>query len=197
MKDFKKLLSEVRREKQAVITFGRFNPPTSGHEKLIDKVIKTARKLKAEPLVYAMHSQDSKKNPLSYRQKIKYLKMGMPKAKAIIVDTNIDTIFGIIEDLDEDKYTSVTLVVGSDRVKEFSDMFRKYSDFDNIRQVNVISAGERDPDADDVSGMSASKMRELAKNGDLEGFKKGVSSGLNDRFAEQMYNDVRKGMGIK
>lgn len=186
------------KEKGATFTFGRFNPPTTGHAKLVSK-LEQSSKGGYVPLIYTSHSSDPKKNPLSYKQKISYLKKFF---KVGIIDTPARTIFEIVVDLHNKGFTDVRMVVGSDRVKEFDMLIKKYNGqkgrhgFYKFNSIQIISAGERDPDADDVSGMSASKMRALASEGDFEAFAQGVPS-KNKRVAQSLYKDVRTGMGIK
>ena len=187
------------KEKGATFTFGRFNPPTTGHAKLVKKLEKTTNGGYV-PLIYTSHSSDPKKNPLSYKQKITYLKKFFPKIG--VINTPARTIFEIVTDLHNKGFTNVRMVVGSDRVKEFEILINKYNGqkgkhgFYKFNSIDIISAGERDPDADDVSGMSASKMRQLASEDDFESFADGVPS-KNKRMAQSLYKDVRTGMGIK
>ena len=174
----------------AVFTFGRLNPPTIGHEKLINKVRKVARLSKGQPFVFLSHSQDNKKNPLDYNTKFKISKNSFGN---IVQRSNSNTIIKVMQEL-EKKYDKVVLVAGSDRVKEFDTLLQKYNGkeytFDSIK---ISSAGQRDPDAEGVSGMSASKMRELAKDKDLKQFTKGLPLKAQ-KNAEQIMNSVRKGM---
>jgi len=197
MKTFKSF--NEAKEKGATFTFGRFNPPTTGHAKLVKK-LEASSKGGFTPLIYTSHSSDPKKNPLSYKQKISYLKKFFPKVG--VINTPARTIFEIVTDLHNKGFTDVRMVVGSDRVKEFDMLIKKYNGqkgkhgFYKFNSIQIISAGERDPDADDVSGMSASKMRALASEDDFDAFVDGVPS-KNKRIAQSLYKDVRTGMGIK
>ena len=195
MKTFGKFLTEAK-DQGATFTFGRFNPPTTGHEKLVKKLQSVGKG--TDVLLFSSHSNDKRKNPLSHKDKVKYLRKFFGR---IVVDANVRTVFEICNYLQQKKYTKVNMVVGSDRVKEFEALLTKYNGvkarhgYYKFKEINIISAGERDPDADDVSGMSASKMREFAEKGDFEGFKDGVpSKGKN--LAKKLYDDIRKGMGI-
>ena len=195
MKTFGKFLTEAK-DQGATFTFGRFNPPTTGHEKLVKKLQSVGKG--TDILLFSSHSNDKRKNPLSHKDKVKYLRKFFGR---IVVDANVRTVFEICNYLQQKKYTKVNMVVGSDRVKEFEALLTKYNGvkarhgYYKFKEINIISAGERDPDADDVSGMSASKMREFAEKGDFEGFKDGVpSKGKN--LAKKLYDDIRKGMGI-
>lgn len=199
MKHFKEYLKEATGH--ITFTFGRFNPPTVGHEKLITKVHEVS---KGAYRIYASQSSDPKKNPLSYTDKIKFMRKMFPRhARNIISDTKIKTAFDALDSLYEQGYRQVTFVVGSDRVEEFEKTLNKYNGekrtnggFYNFEGgVQVVSAGERDPDADDVSGMSASKMRAAAKDNNFELFAKGLPSGF--REAQKLFNAVRSGMGLK
>ena len=187
----------------AIFTFGRFNPPTLGHEKLVIAVANVARREGGEYFVYPSHSQDPKKNPLDQTTRVKYMKKMFPKHKENIITSTGKTALEIASELHDKKYTNLVMVVGSDRVKEFQSMLDRYNgdenkahgfyDFDTIK---VVSAGERDPDAEGVSGMSASKMRQSAVEGDFKTFRSGIPSSLNDKDTKKMFNDIRKGMRL-
>ena len=199
MKTFRKF-NEATQDK-VVFTFGRFNPPTVGHGKLVD-ALKKASSGGYVPLVYMSHSQDPKKNPLDHATKYKWMNKFFGK-KVGIVNSNSRQVFQIVTELYERGYRDLRMVVGSDRVREFDTLIRKYNGskgkhgYYNFTNIDIISAGERDPDSDDlVSGMSASKMREAAEEGDFDSFKNGVASN-NKRDQELLYKAVRNGMGIK
>jgi hypothetical protein len=199
LKHFKEYLKEATGH--VTFTFGRFNPPTVGHEKLIEKVHSVS---KGTYRVYASQSTDAKKNPLSYNDKIKFMRKMFPRhARNIIADTKIKTAFDALDSLYEQGYRQVTFVVGSDRVDEFERTLNKYNGekrtgggFYNFEGgIQVVSAGERDPDADDVSGMSASKMRAAVKDNNFDLFSKGLPPGFKE--AQKLFNAVRSGMGLK
>ena len=198
MKHFKEYLKEATGH--VTFTFGRFNPPTVGHEKLIEKVHSIS---KGTYRIYASQSHDAKKNPLDYTTKIKFMRKMFPRhARSIIADVKIKTAFDALDSLYAQGYRSVTFVVGSDRVEEFNKTLNKYNGekratgFYNFEGgVQVVSAGERDPDAEDVSGMSASKMRAAAGDNNFELFAKGLPSGFKE--AQKLFNAVRAGMGLK
>ena len=195
MKTFGKFLTEAK-DKGAVFTFGRFNPPTTGHAKLVDKLKKVSKGY--EVLLFTSHSNDRNKNPLSHKEKISYLRKFFGR---IVVDANARTVFDVANELHNKGYKKVRMVVGSDRIKEFDMLLNKYNGvkakhgFYKFDSIEVVSAGERDPDADDVSGMSASKLRKYAESGDFDNFKLGVPSKKN-KDIEGLYKDIRKGMGI-
>ena len=200
MKKFSEIV-EARGD-TCVFTFGRFNPPTTGHEKLLDAVAGQAKKNPGAPYyVFASHSENAKKDPLPYAKKVAYMKKMFPKhARTIIVD-KARNVFEIAVSLHNKGHKSIVMVVGSDRVAEFEGLLNKYNGvearhgyygFDNIE---VVSAGERDPDAEGVTGMSASKMRAAASANDFDQFKLGVPSTFKQ--AMSLFKDVRKYMGIR
>lgn len=195
MKTFNKFLIEAK-DKGAVFSFGRFNPPTTGHAKLVDKLKQESTGY--TPLIFTSHSTDTKKNPLSHRDKIKFLRKFFGR---IIVDSQTRTVFEIAVELHNQKYNKIKMVVGSDRIREFEMLLKKYNGvkarhgYYKFDDILVVSAGERDPDADDTSGMSASKLRGLAQDGRYDEFAEGVPT-RNKKDKELLYKAVRKGMGI-
>ena len=182
--------------KTVSFTFGRFNPPTTGHEKLCDAVKKANP---SDYKIFASQSQNPKKDPLQYAKKIAYMKKSFPKHKRNIVVSKSRNIFEILVELNS--YENLIMVVGSDRVEEFKKIINTYNGvkarhgFYEYKTVQVLSAGERDPDAEGVEGMSASKMRAAAVNSDFDSFKLGTP--LKDVDAKKLYFDVRKSMGIR
>jgi len=195
--EIKSLKSEAVASKSIAFTFGRFNPPTIGHEKLINKVARADRNYK----IYISRSEDSKKNPLSVRDKLKYMKQMFPQYARNIEINTTNMILDIVTRLYKQGFNAIKMVVGSDRVREFDTILKKYNDINsrhghyNFKNIDVISAGERDPDADGASGMSASKMRDAAQNDDIKTFKRGLPSQFRD--VEGLFKSIRKGMGIK
>ena len=186
----------------AVFTFGRFNPPTTGHEKLIDALAREQGKNPGAPMyVYPSHSQNAKKDPLPHNKKVAYMKKMFPKYKKDIKVSRARNVFDIAVELHNKGHKAVVMVVGSDRVDEFDNLLNKYNGVDGrhgyygFDEIKVVSAGERDPDAEGVTGMSASKMRAAAQSNDFEQFKLGLPKGFTD--GEKLFNDVRKFMGIK
>jgi hypothetical protein len=152
-----------------------------------------AKKQGADAQIYLSHSADKKKNPLPYKDKFKFAKKAFG---SVIKKSNARTIMQVLSELDS-SYDEVYIVVGSDRISEFSKLVNKYNGKDyNYSKIELVSAGERDPDADDVSGMSASKLRSLAANGEYDEFLTGLPSKLNDRDSKSMYDIIRKNMGI-
>ena len=157
-----------------IFAFGRFNPPTTGHGKLMREVIIQARKNNANHVVYASASQDKRKNPLDVNTKVKFMKKMFPRNKIQAAGGTQRTFMEILKFYDR-MYGEVIMVAGSDRIREFQALADKYNGKEyNYKSIKVASSGERDPDAEGVSGMSASKMREMAKNDDYRNFKTGV-----------------------
>ena len=180
------------------ITFGRFNPPTIGHERLIEKVAKEAKSNGGEYRIYPSRSQDPKKNPLDPGTKIKFMRLAYPDhANAIVDSDDMRTIFDVLSALDNDGYSSVNLVVGGDRVSEFNSLATKYNGklytFDEIK---VTSAGGRDPDAEGVEGMSASKMRKAAVEDDYDTFDSGLTKSMSNKDREALYLTLRQSMKV-
>lgn len=166
------------------------NPPTIGHAKLVKKVQDVAKSEKADARVYLSHTQNNKKDPLDYNQKIRFAKKAFGN---IVTQSNSKTVFQIMSELQKDGYTDVIMVVGSDRVPEFKQLLNKYNGKDyNFDSISVVSAGERDPDATGVEGMSASKLRAVAKSGDFDTFKQGLPKGLSDSDAKSIFNIINK-----
>ena len=197
MKTLKRFISEAK-NRPVVFAFGRFNPPTTGHAKLVDVLNRLAKKVGGDAMVFTSHSNDKKKNPLNHKQKVNYLRKFFGK-KVKVPDVSARTVFEIANALYSQGYRSIYMVAGSDRIREFDALLKKYNGtkarhgFYKFDEIQIVSAGERDPDSDDVSGMSASKMRAAAEQGDFDTFKQGVA---NKQFADKLYKDVRKGMGI-
>ena len=189
---------EVEKTRGVVtLGFGRFNPPTAGHAKLLDTIADTADG--EQYYVYPSHSQDAKKNPLDSQTKVEFMKQLFPDhANNIVFDASIKTILDALKQADVEGFASVNIVVGADRQKEFETLANKYNgQLYNFDEINVISAGERDPDAEGVEGMSASKLRKLALDGDAEGFAAGLPPGTKPKLAQQLFNTVRKSMSVK
>ena len=174
---------------RAVVAFGRMNPPTVGHEKLAKKISDEARKRKAMPHIYLSHSQDKKKNPLNYNDKIKYVRKAFGK---MVTKSSARSIIEVFKELEKMGHTEVVVVAGSDRVNEFNSLLQKYNGKEyNFEKIEVISAGERDPDSEGVDGMSGTKLRDLAKSGDFDTFKTGLASKLGDTDKMKVYNIIR------
>jgi len=179
-----------------VFAYGRFNPPTIGHDKLMKEVITQARKNGANHIVYASASTHKRKNPLDQATKIKFMKKMFPQNKILPAGGTQRTFMEVLKFYDK-MYGEIIMIAGSDRINEFQTIADKYNGKDyNYKSIKVVSSGERDPDAEGVAGMSASKMREMAKQNDFKTFKTGLTSNLSDRDAKQLFDAVKKGMGI-
>lgn len=190
--------------KKAIFTFGRFQPPTIGHELLVKKLLSLSKKENATPYIFLSHTQDSKKNPLNWKDKVRFFELFFPYAKSA-VNTNPDvrTPFDAIGFLVDEGYTDVIMLVGSDRVKEFQNSVKPYIDHPDpekripLKSFVVKSVGERDPDSDDdVAAMSSSKVRNSAKQGDFSGFLAGIPKNIPLEKTKELYNIVRKNMNI-
>ena len=192
----------IEEEKTVYFTFGRMNPPTTGHEKLMNEL---SKKSGSNPYrVYLSQSTDKKKNPLDFKYKVKTVRKFFPKhARSVMLDKKVKTVFDAVTEMYNDGFKNISMVVGSDRINEFNALLKKYNGVKgrhglyNFNKINVISAGDRDPDADDISGMSASKMRSLANEGNFTQFSQGLPRNVSNADAKKVYNEVRKGMGLK
>ena len=184
---------------EIVITFGRFNPPHVGHEKLINRVADEAHSTGADYMIYPSHSNDPKKNPLDFGTKLNAMQHMFPSHASNIANDpqNGRNIFDVLKNLHAQGYDNVKVVVGDDRVKEFTNMTSKYNGKTyNFGKLDVVSAGERDPDSDDVEGMSASKMRKAAMENDYDAFKKGLPKDMAAKEAKAIYMQLRRSMNI-
>ena len=185
-----------------VYTFGRFQPPTSGHQLLIDKVISVAKKQGAEHRIYPSVSNDPKKNPLSHTDKVKFMQQ-MFKTANIVNDKKIITPFHAAKQLSDQGYKNVILIVGGDRIADLRKQITQYIDHPDPKKAfyfdsfKVVSAGKRDPDSSDISGMSASKMRKAVGDKDFDLFMQGMPDSVAKTTAKKLYNAIAKGMNMK
>ena len=182
----------------AVVVFGRFNPPTTGHEKLLKSASTEASRTGADLRIYPSRSVDAKKNPLQPGTKIEYMQKMFPDyAESIKDDPNAKTIFDVLIACQNLAYKSVTIVVGQDRLAEFQGLAQKYNgDLYDFEEIKVISAGQRDADAEGLEGMSASKMRDAAAKDDFKAFAKGIPN-IGNMDKKNLYNILQKSMGVK
>lgn len=197
---FKQYLVEA--EKEIYFTFGRMNPPTIGHGKVFDKLAQVANRNPYK--VFLSQVQDSKKNPLNYSQKVKFARKMFPKhARNILINKKVKTVFDAVQTLFDQGYNKINMVVGSDRINEFTILLNKYNGvkgkhgFYKFEKINVISAGERDPDQDDATGMSATKLRTAAADNDFVTFTQGLPKGVTNPEAKKVFAAVRAGLGLK
>ena len=192
----------VEEEKTVYFTFGRMNPPTIGHEKLLNTI---ATKSGNNPYrVYLSQSQDKAKNPLTYKDKVKFVRKMFPRhARSVMINPKVKTFLDAAVALYNEGFKNVVMVVGEDRVTEFDVLLNKYNGkkmrhgFFNFARIHVVSAGQRDPDAEGEEGASATKQRQHAKAKDFVAFSQGLPKGVSNVDAKAIFNAVRKGMGLK
>jgi len=192
----------VEEEKTVYFTFGRMNPPTIGHEKLLNTL---STKSGNNPYrVYLSQSQDKAKNPIGYKDKVKFVRKMFPRhARSVMMNPKIKTFLDAAVALYNEGFKNIVMVVGEDRVNEFDILLKKYNGkkmrngFFNFARINVVSAGDRDPDSDDASSASATKQRQAAKANDFTAFGQGLPRGMSNADAKSLFNAVRSGMGLK
>lgn len=192
----------VEESKIAYFTFGRMNPPTSGHQKLLDQL--ASKSGRNDYFVFLSQATDKKKNPLDYNDKVKHVRKMFPRhARRVMINKKVRTAFDAATELYRQGYLNIVMVVGSDRVREFTTILNRYNGvkanhgFYNFKSIVIESAGARDPDAEGVEGMSASKMRQFASDNDFASFSQGLPNNVNNKDAKKLFNDVRMGMGLK
>jgi len=193
---------QEQKEEHAVLAFGRMNPITSGHEKLVKTVKDIAHDVGGSHHIVLSHTQDSQKNPLSGAQKLKHAERAFQGTNFSVSSKEHPTFLQHAAKLHKQGVTHLHMVAGSDRVPEYKKKLAQYNGkhegaLYNFKKITVHSAGQRDPDAEGVSGMSASKMRDHATNNKFTQFKKGVPSSMSHEHAREMFNDVRKGLSLK
>lgn len=176
----------------ATVAFGRFNPPTVGHEKLMNAA-KAASK-GGDYQIYPSRTQDDKKNPLGPDDKIAFMRQLYPKhGERIVNDGEMKTIFNVLKKANEDGYSSINIVVGADRQAEFEKLALQYNgELYDFEDINVVSAGDRDPDAEGVEGMSASKLRKAAAEDDFKTWLSGMPSKVDEKLAKNIFNSVKR-----
>ena len=192
----------VEEEKTVYFTFGRMNPPTIGHEKLLTSL---ARKAGRNPYrIFLSPSQDTDKNPLDYKSKVKFARKAFPKhARSIISSPTTRNVMDVASKIYDEGFKNVIMVVGSDRIREFDVRLNAVNGkkgrhgYFKFNSIKVISAGDRDPDAEGAVGMSASKMRNAVTKKDFTAFSQGLPKSVSNQDAKTIYNTVRKGMGLK
>jgi len=195
MKKFKQLMEGLP-PKKIVFAFGRFQPPTIGHELLV-KTVKKIAEATADHVIYASRTQDAKKNPLAVERKVYYLKRMFPGMNFAAANDEQRTFMEVAAALNK-KYKHIVMVAGSDRIADYKRILNNYNGKDfNFESIEVVSAGERDPDADNASGMSGTKMREAAKKGDFKLFKTGLPHTITDLDARRLMNELRKASGLQ
>ena len=196
MKQFRQLIKELP-SKKIVFAFGRFQPPTTGHELLVNAVKKIASAQKADHVIYASRTQDKKSNPLPVDRKVYYLKRMFPNTNFVAANDEVRTFIEAAKALNK-KYKNLVMVAGSDRVPDYKKFLDKYNGTEfKFDTIEVVSAGERDPDSDTAAGMSGTKMREAAKKGDFVTFKRGLPHTLTELDGKRLMNEIRQGMGVE
>lgn len=193
----------MAKDKHIVTAFGRVNPPTAGHEKLFNHVKSVADREGAHHDIRVSHSNDPKKNPLTQDQKLHHVRKMFPKHNFSGSSKESPSFMTHLKELHGKGYTHVTFVAGSDRVPEYQKLVDKYNKPEkeggefHFKRINVVSAGHRDPDAEGTEGVSASKMRDHAKEGNYHSFKAGLPKHVSHEHAQELYNHTRQGMNIK
>jgi predicted kinase len=202
MKSFlEKLEANSKTHKPVVMAFGRMNPPTTGHEKLVNKVKEIAKDHNAPHHIIISHSVDAKKNPLDITSKVKHAKRFFPNTNIEASSKEHPTFLQHAARLHAMGHDHLIMVAGSDRIPEYEKKLQQYNgtakgSLYNFKKIEVKSAGQRDPDSEGTEGMSASKMREHAQNNDFHSFKQGIPSHVPEKHAKELFRDVRQGMGI-
>lgn len=198
---FQYLIESAKPDTHGVLVYGRMNPPTAGHEKVIDKVHEVAAKHNADHVVVLSHSHDAKKNPLSPEDKVRFAKAAFPGTNIKASSKASPTILHHASDMSDSGITHLHVIAGSDRVGAMSELLHKYNGVPgkhgsyNFNKITVHSAGDRDPDADDTSGVSGTKMREYAASGDKENFHANLPSNMPERHRTALFHTLRKSMG--
>ena len=188
------------KEKTAVFTYGRNNPPTVGHEKLFDKTSEVAKEHGVKPHIFTSHSTDNTRNPLTPEHKVKLIKHAYPNAHVAASSKEMPSVIQIAKHLHNQGHQHLVMVAGSDRVDEYQKLLHKYNghpDHYNFKSIKVVSAGHRDPDSPGAAGMSGTKLRSHAAAGNKQAFKSGLMSKLSDEHKEDVYNKVRESMSKK
>lgn len=199
------LIEAARVKKTVVFSFGRMNPPTVGHQKLVDTVTRLAKQNHAHHEIVLSHSQDPAKNPLTAEQKVRHARAAFPGVNITAASKEEPTLIHHLARLHRAGHEHAIIVAGGDRVKEYQDLVDRYNGKAdkkgnipfNFKSVKVVSAGSRDPDAEGASGMSASKMRDAVKRRDRKSFHAGAPSTMTPAQRDAMFDDVSKGMGIR
>ena len=191
----KRLLENA--DNTVIFSFARMNPPTQGHLLLMKKLVEHGKKHNAVPLLFLSHSHDPKKNPLTYDDKYEIIRRIAPKGLNVIRSSAKNYADAVKEVSSVNGVgTNIIVVAGSDRVADF-ERFAKYKDDFGFNSLQVVSSGLRDPDAENVSGVSATKLRNYAKDGDYEKFSKDAGTAGNKNLTKMLYDKVREGMGCK
>ena len=185
-------------DKHIVFSYGRMNPPTAGHSKVVDKVHSHAQKIGANHAVIVSHSQNNKTDPLHHEHKKEYLKHIHPEVNFEHSTKEHPHFLAQLKKFHQEGHTHATMVVGSDRVKQFKALANKYNGKEyNYKKIHILSAGQRDPDAEGVAGISGTKMRAHASGNDYKSFKSGLHPNHSDEHAKKLYKATRQGMNLQ
>ena len=185
-------------DKHIVFSYGRMNPPTAGHSKVVDKVHSHAQKIGANHAVIVSHSQNNKTDPLHHEHKKEYLRHVHPDVNFEHSTKEHPHFLAQLKKFHQEGHTHATMVVGSDRVKQFKALANKYNGKEyNYKKIHILSAGQRDPDAEGVAGISGTKMRAHASGNDFNSFKAGLHPNHSDEHAKKLYKATRQGMNLQ
>ena len=185
-------------DKHIVFSYGRMNPPTAGHSKVVDKVKSHADAIGANHAVIVSHSQNKKDNPLHHEHKKEFLKHVHPDVNFEHSTKEHPHFLAQLKKFHQEGHTHATMVVGSDRVKQFKALAHKYNGKEyNYKKIHILSAGQRDPDAEGVSGISGTKMRNHASGNDYKSFKAGLHPNHSDEHAKKLFKATRQGMNLQ
>ena len=185
-------------EKHIVFSYGRMNPPTAGHSKVVDKVKSHAEKIGANHSVIVSHSQNSKTDPLHHEHKKEYLRHIHPDVNFEHSTKEHPHFLAQLKKFNQEGHSHATMVVGSDRVKQFKALAHKYNGKEyNYKKIHILSAGQRDPDAEGVAGISGTKMRNHASGNDYKSFKAGLHANHSDEHARKLFKATRQGMNLQ
>ena len=185
-------------EKHIVFSYGRMNPPTAGHSKVVDKVKSHADKIGANHAVIVSHSQNNKTDPLHHEHKKEYLRHIHPDVNFEHSTKEHPHFLAQLKKFNQEGHSHATMVVGSDRVKQFKSLAQKYNGKEyNYKKINILSAGHRDPDAEGVAGISGTKMRNHASGNDFKSFKSGLHPNHSDEHAKKLFKATRQGMNLQ
>ena len=191
-------MTTENKDKHIVFSYGRMNPPTAGHSKVVDKVKSHADAIGANHAVIVSHSQNQKDNPLHHEHKKEFLKHVHPDVNFEHSTKEHPHFLAQLKKFHQEGHTHATMVVGSDRVKQFKALAHKYNGKEyDYKKIHILSAGQRDPDAEGVTGISGTKMRNHASNNDYKSFKAGLHANHSDEHAKKLFKATRQGMNLQ
>ena len=203
MLNFKSFLKEATAEKHGVLAFGRMNPPTAGHEQVVNKIHDVAKEHGASHQLVLSHSHDAKKNPLSPEKKVEHAKNAFPGTNVKAASKESPTILHHAAEMHKSGVKHLHVVAGSDRHEDMHNLLHKYNGVKaghghyKFKSITVHSSGERDPDAEGTTGVSGTKMRQHASEGNKKEFHKNLPSKMKPEHKDALYHDLRSSMGHK